>query len=79
MAYQTKNYRNIREIVTGLKNNEFSSYSSVSFLELYQLAIQIQRNEILIAGLGIAQNDSRPSFIENLSCVIRDLKEAIQP
>lgn len=79
MAYQTKNYSEIKEIATGLQKNEFSSYSSESALELYQLAIQIQRNEILIAGLGVARDDSRPSSIENLSIEIRDLKEGIQP
>jgi flagellar biosynthesis chaperone FliJ len=77
MAYSTSGYRTIPHIIRTLLEDVFEQ--QVSTLELYQLAIQIQRNEILAAGLGVAQDDSRPSFIENLSIEIREFKEAIQP
>lgn len=73
------NYNSISDILDTLEADDFAGKNKISQFELYQLAIQMQRNQILIAGFGVYQNDSKPSFLENLSIEIRDLKEAIQP
>ena len=72
------NYNSISDILETLED-DFSGENKISQFELYQLAIQMQRNEILIAGFGVYQNNFKPSFIENLSIEIKEFKEAIQP
>lgn len=54
-----QNYKNLDAIFKELKQD----YPKLSTLELLTIAVQIQRNQILIAGLNLPQEDSRPSAL----------------
>lgn len=57
-------YRGIDDIESDLRmqyGNLFSDF------EVLSLAIQIQRNEILVAGLVIDQSDNRPTALEAIA------------
>lgn len=55
-----KNFKSIREYSSTLK----SDYPKLSDYERLSLAIQMQRNDILISGLGVSETNERPAFLE---------------
>jgi len=58
-----QNFKLIDEIVQELKQN----YPALSDYELLSIAIQKQRNDILIAGLSVCQDSVYPSGIESIA------------
>ena len=70
-------FRTIDEIIKGLlENQDPLGYGKIktylSRYEIYSLAIQIQKNEILQSGLLGTRNDEHPAFIENISIAIKE-------
>ena len=58
-----KAYNTIDEIVKGLKQD----YPKLTDYELLSIAVQQQRNEILVAGLNISRTDNHPSALEAIA------------
>ena len=54
------NYDSIGNIVKNLRLD----YKELSNYELLSIAVQQQRNEILVSGLGVRQDNKFPAFIE---------------
>lgn len=55
-----ENYSQIGDICSALRED----YPNLSDYEILNLSIQLQRNEILIAGLGVNSSDRVPAFLE---------------
>lgn len=58
MGSDYQNYRSLDEICKELESN----YNVTAF-EALTLAVQIQRNEILISGLSVHQTDKYPASL----------------
>ncbi|WP_446786060.1 hypothetical protein [Macellibacteroides fermentans] len=65
MEADYKNYRSIDEIY-----DELQSKYNVPHFDALTLAVQIQRNEILISGLNIFQRDERPASLEAIAIAL---------
>ena len=65
MASDYQNYRSLDEICKELESNH-----SIPPFEALKLAVQIQRNEILISGLNIHQTDERPASLEDIAIIL---------
>ena len=65
MASDYQNYRSLDEICKVLESNH-----SIPPFEALKLAVQIQRNEILISGLNIHQNDEHPASLEAIAIAL---------
>jgi len=57
------NFKNIKEYFEELKE----AYPNLSDHQLLDAAIQLQRNDILVAGLQVSQNNDHPSGIEAIA------------
>ena len=57
------NFESIGDYCKGLKDN----YPKLSDYELLKIAVQMQRNDILRAGLNVSQSDTHPSALEAIA------------
>lgn len=55
-----KNFKSIHEYFNTLK----SDFPKLSDYERLNIAVQMQKNDILISGLGISETNEQPAFIE---------------
>ena len=58
-----KNFENISEYYNQIKLD----YPTLSDYELLSIAVQMQHNDILRAGLVVSQADSHPSALEGIT------------
>lgn len=57
------NFKSVKEYFEELKED----YPDLSDYQLLDAAIQLQRNDILVAGLQVSQNNNHPSGIEAIA------------
>lgn len=61
-----ENYKNLSKYVDDLKKD----YPKLTDYELLHVATQIQRNDILVAGLTISQSNRHPSALEKIATLL---------
>lgn len=66
-----ENFKNLNKYYDNLK----SGYPKLTDFELLSIAVQIQRNDILIAGLTVSQLDKHPSALEKIAILLDEKQE----
>lgn len=66
-----ENFKSLNKYYDELK----SGYPKLTDFELLSIAVQIQRNEILIAGLTVSQSDKRPSALEKIAILLDEKQD----
>lgn len=66
-----ENFKNLNKYYDNLK----SGYPNLTDFELLSIAVQIQRNDILIAGLTVSQLDKHPSALEKIAILLDEKQE----
>jgi len=61
-----KRVQTLKLIIDGLKTD----YKTLSEFELLSIATQLQRNQILEAGLNVSKKDEYPSALEAISIAL---------
>ena len=62
----TENFKTIHQYCDNLKLD----YPKLSDFELLSIAVQMQKNDILRAGLNVPQTDSYPSALEAIAIML---------
>ncbi|MDI6050818.1 hypothetical protein QLS31_13365 [Flavobacterium sp. XS2P24] len=66
-----ENFKSLNKYYDDLK----SGYPKLTDFELLSIAVQIQRNDILIAGLTVSQLDKHPSALEKIAILLDEKQE----
>ena len=65
------NFKNVNRYYDELKLD----YPKLSDYELLSIAVQMQQNDILVAGLNVSQSDKRPAALEYIAILLGTKQE----
>lgn len=66
-----ENFKNLNKYCEDLK----SVYPKLTDFEMLSIAVQMQRNDILVSGLTVSQSDKFPPALEKIAILIEEIKE----